>query len=105
MCTSEEVLNTVAVPSPANWQTTIAFVRPIPMAFGIHTSTNLLLIADSSGVPAVQPEALTCAAWRRTTGGITGLTVEMPEAGREGIFDFRFCDSPAGVACCAPVSP
>jgi hypothetical protein len=87
MCTSVEVMETVALPAGL---TGFAWVRPVFI-------TPVSGVLDASGQTANIADELTCARWQESTqGGFTGLA-----ASGAGIFGRGGCNQPKPVACCA----
>ena len=103
MCTSEEVMNTVAMPVlPAETQ---AWVRPVfgPISSAIagamtidHSGTVSSNNTSSVGTNASQGQS--CRGWSSNSFGNIGLT-----ASDEGGFSLLSCDVPRSVACCARI--
>jgi hypothetical protein len=93
MCTSIEVLDTVAWPTVPN--TTRGWVRPVFQALDEG-------LVDASGVQAASPTsgALSCIGWSSSAPSVHGLAVS-----GDGRFatpgSFDSCDTPRPIACCA----
>ena len=99
MCTSEEVLNTVTVPTALSGS---AWVRPVYQPFNAEedsTSTVTTRVLDASGRIAGSTvlRGLSCTGW--SDGGGTGLSVD----GSGRFLTTNNCDDPHPVACCALV--
>jgi hypothetical protein len=93
MCSSIEVLETVAVPATL---TGLAWVRP--SFVGISSGNGAI---DASGVQDQfsDPESkLSCDGWRRPDPNIRGLVVN-----EFGVWGRRPCTEVLHVACCAPI--
>ena len=93
MCTSNEAMNTLAVPSGLVDR---AWVRPsfVPISTGVSGTK----VHDASGVRG--SVGLSCEGWsvRSASGQFAGLNV-----GATGRFGGGPCDAVRSVACCAPV--
>jgi hypothetical protein len=92
MCTSEEVMNTVTVPSPLVGS---AWVRPTFVPFA--TGNTQIYAQDASGIRGNTSD-FSCGGWNPAENDQNGMIVDS-----NGSFDSFQCDQPYPVACCAPV--
>jgi hypothetical protein len=90
MCTSEEILNTVDLPTLAGGP---SWVRPVfaPVAGGVG------FIVDMSGVGENSQALLSCQGWNDANSAYRGVTVD---AG--GSFELLGCNGGRTIACCGP---
>lgn len=100
MCTSEEVMNTVSVPTLPVVETW-AWVRPVLNGPSYEGPTSAQTLYDASGIgPANMPNSvsvlLNCVGWSTGTSGNLGLVVN-----QNGGFRTKGCSTPKPVACCA----
>jgi len=91
MCTSEEVMNTVALPALSGGP---SWVRPV---LALAAGGNGQYFVEASGVGTNGAAQLSCSGWNST--GNDGLTVD---AG--GSFELLSCSAGRTVACCGPSS-
>lgn len=97
MCTSEEVLRTVNVPS---LPVTKAWV--LPSFQPIAPTSDGLVALDASGKANQTIRNFTCSSWISNDSQTFGLTVIVDDTGRVGSFDFGNCAAERSVACCMP---
>jgi len=98
VCTSQEVMDTVAVPGSL---TGSAWVRPVfvPVSvarYGLQGTIQMAL--DASGRTGSAPGTLNCNGWSSPSSSARGLVVS-----DAGSFSTRACNVTFSVACCALV--
>ncbi len=92
MCSSEEIVQTVTVPSGLSGG---AWVRPTFQPIATQDDRGYAIAADISGLAAF-PTSLTCTGW--SLPFYHGLSVTAA-----GQFSTSLCEESRAVACCAPV--
>jgi hypothetical protein len=93
-CTSQEILNTVEVPSSL---TSVAWVRPEFVAYAADGYAM-----DASGIFQDPYVAMTCRGWFDITNSATGLAVNFHDGAS---FYLQICGVRLPVTCCGPPLP
>ena len=101
MCTSREIMGTVAFPESANYFASEGWVQFIPVVAD-SKSTDPTLYMDASGYRTDTPN---CSQWKATPAGEHGMTVSGLSGSVEGVIESAPCRATdVGVACCGPAS-
>lgn len=109
ICTSLEIVETVALPSPTAWQSDQAWARPVVV--GVSGSLDpindvsfwSLLEASGQAWRQGPTGSLDCSGWSQSSNtGRAGVLLSRG-SGFEARIGFGNCTETAGVACCGPV--